>query len=88
MFFQTSEGQLHAGRIAGALYIVGIAPRCVELHDPSCFAGITFVTGWWLCFGAKQSKRTLGEMLHPLGIIGLILVALGIAGQFYFVSRH
>jgi hypothetical protein len=27
-------------------------------------------------------------MLHPLGIVGLILVVLGIAGQFYFVRHH
>jgi hypothetical protein len=89
MFFQTREGTLHTGRIAGALYVIGIAPECIHSHDRYCFAGITFIMGWWLCFGAKQSKRTIQEMHHPLEIIGLILIALGLAGQFYFVGpRH
>jgi hypothetical protein len=88
MFFQTREGRLHTGRIAGALYVIVAAPGCIVSPDRICFARITCIAGWWLCFGAKQSPRTLREMLHPLGMIGLILVVLGLAGQFYFVRRH
>jgi hypothetical protein len=88
MFFKTSENRLHAGRIGGVLYVFGIAPGCVEFHDPYCLAGITLIAGWWLCFGAKQPKRSFREILHPLGIIGFVLIVLGIAGQFYFVRRR
>jgi hypothetical protein len=68
--------------------MIGIAPGCIHFHDAYCYAGITFIAGWWLCFGEKQSKGAFREMLHPLGIVGLILVVLGIAGQFYFVRLH
>src|SRR5262249_60306850 len=73
MFFQTSENRLHAGRIGGVLYLIGIAPECIEFHGPHCFAEITFIAGWWLCFGAKKPKRSFREMRHPLEIIGLML---------------
>ena len=88
MFFRTDEGRPHIGRICGLLYLVGFTPQCIEFRDPYCFAGLTFIAGWWLCFGAKQAKRSYREMLHPIGIIGLILIVLGLAGQFYFVRRR
>jgi hypothetical protein len=87
-FFQTSEGRLHAGRIAGLLYVVALAPGCILVVEPLCLMRIIFTAGWWLSFGEKQPARTLSEMLHPIGIIGIILILLGIAGQFYFVWHH
>jgi hypothetical protein len=65
-----------------------MAPECIHSHNAYCFAGITFVAGWWLCFGTKQRRFYFREMFHPLGIIGLILLVLGLAGQFYFSTNH
>jgi hypothetical protein len=87
MFFRTSDGRLHVGRLGGVLYTIGVAPGCIEFHDLYCFAAVTFIAGWCLCFGAKQ-RRTFREMLDPVGIFGTILMVLGIAGQFYFVRRR
>jgi hypothetical protein len=89
-FFQTNEGRLHTGRIAGFLYVVALVPGCREflVMEPLCWMRITFTAGWWLCCCDKRPPRTLSEMLHPLGILGIILIVLGIAGQFYFVGRR
>jgi len=86
-FFQTSEGRLHVGRIAGLVYVVGLVPGCREL-EPLCLMRIIFTAGWWLSFGEKRPAHTLSEMVHPIGIIGVILILLGIAGQFYFVGHR
>lgn len=88
MFFHDSEDRLHVGRICGVLYVIGIAPGCLLFHDAYCYAGIAVIAGWCLCFGAKQRKSTFREMFHPLGIVGIILIVLGVAGQFYFTRRH
>jgi hypothetical protein len=75
-FFQISEGRLHAGRIAGLLYVVALVPGCREVLvvEPLCLMRIIFTAGWWLSFGEKQPARSLSEMLHPLGIIGIALI--------------
>ena len=88
MFVKDGEGRLHVGRIAGVLYLIGIAPRCILSHDAYCDANITFIAGWWLCFCTKQRRIYFREMFDPLGIVGLLLVALGLAGSFYFVAKH
>jgi len=51
MFFQTNEGRLHAGRIAGALYMIAIVPVCVHFRDPILFR--------WdhVCFGLVAMLR-------------------------------
>lgn len=87
MFFRTREGRLHVGRLRGVLYTIGVAPGRIEFHDQYCFADVTSIAGWCLCFGAKH-RRTFREMLDPVGILGTILMVLGIAGQFYFVRRR
>jgi len=87
-FFQTSEGRLHTGRIAGLILVVGLVPGCLEVVDPLCLMRIVFTAGWWLSFGEKRPAHTLSEMVHPIGIIGVILILLGIAGQFYFVGHR
>jgi hypothetical protein len=89
-FSQTSEGRLHAGRIAGLMYVVAVVPGCimVPVPDPFCLMRIIFTAGWWVSFGHKRPARTLSEMAHPLGIIGAIMILLGIAGQFYFAWRQ
>jgi hypothetical protein len=88
-FFQTSDGRLHGGRIAGFLYVISLVLGCRELRvlEPSCLMQILFTMGWWLSFCGKR-PRTLSEMAQPAGIIGVILILLGLAGQFYFVGRH
>jgi len=89
-FFQTSEGRPHIGRIAGLLYVVPLVPGCREflVVEPVCLMRIIFTAGWWLSFGEKRPAHTLSEMVHPIGIIGVILILLGIAGQFYFVGHR
>ena len=89
-FFQTSKGRPHIGRIAGLLYVVALVPGCREflVVEPLCFMRIIFTAGWWLSFGEKRPAHTLSEMVHPIGIIGVILILLGIAGQFYFVGHR
>jgi len=89
-FFQTSEGRPHIGRIAGLLYVVALVPGCREflVVEPLCLMRIIFTAGWWLSFGEKRPAHTLSEMVHPIGIIGVILILLGIAGQFYFVGHR
>ena len=88
-FFQTSEGRLHTGRAAGLLYVLALVPGCREflVVEPLCLVRIIFTAGWWLSFCDKRPARTLSEMAHPLGIIGVIMILLGIAGSFYFVGR-
>jgi hypothetical protein len=88
-FFQTSEGRLHTGRIAGLCYVVGLLPGCIEVPalEPRCLMRVIFTAGWWLSFGEKRPARTPSELVHPLRIIGGILMVVGLAGQFY-VARH
>ena len=89
-FFQTSEGRPHIGRIAGLLFVVALVPGCIEVPvlEPLCLMRIICTAGWWLSFGEKRPARTLSEMVHPLGINGVILILLGTAGQFYFVGHR
>lgn len=88
-FFQTSEGRLHVGRIGGLLFSVAAAAgfREFPVVDPLCWMRTIFAAGWWLSFCEKRLPRTLSEM-RPLGIIGLVLILFGVAGEFYFVGRH
>jgi hypothetical protein len=89
-FVQTNEGRLHIGRIAGLIYILALVPGCREFLtlEPLCLARFIFTAGWWLCFTEKQPARTLSEIVRPRGIVGLILILVGIAGQFYFVGHR
>lgn len=48
---------------------------------------IVFTAGWWLSFCDKQPARTVSEMAHPIRIIGVIVLVIGIVGQFYFAGR-
>ena len=88
-FFQTSEGRPHIGRIAGVLYVVGLLPGCrwFLVVEPVCLLRIIFAAGWWLAFGKKQPAHTLSEMVNPIGIIGLIPILLGLAGQYVVGHR-
>lgn len=85
-FFETNEGRLHTGRIGGLIYILALLPGCFHVTEPLCLMRIVFTAGWWLSFCDKRPAHTLSEMAHPLRIIGVILILLGIAGQFYFVG--
>jgi len=89
-FLQTSEGRLHIGRIAGILYVVGSLPGCIRVPvlEQLCLMRAIFIAGWWLSYGEKRPACTLSEMARPLGIIGVILMLLGLAGQFYFVGHR
>ena len=88
MFFETEEGGLHGGRIAGLIYPLGLAPECIHFPDSYCFCGITMLAGWWLCFGSKRIPQTLSELLRLPRLIGAILILLGIAGRYYFSGAH
>jgi hypothetical protein len=59
----------------------------VPVVDPLCLMRIVFAAGWWLFSCQKRPARTWREM-HPLGIIGLVLIVFGVGGQFYFAARH
>jgi hypothetical protein len=88
-FFQNSDGGPHVGRVAGLLYAFILVLGCIGSHvlEPHCLAQTMFTVGWWLAFCKKRPTRTLSEMLNPIGILGLILVVLGLAGQAYFNGR-
>jgi hypothetical protein len=69
-FFQTSEGRLHVGRIAGLVYVVGLVPGCREL-EALCLMRIIFTAGWWLPL-ARSGPRTLCQKWSiPLELSGL-----------------
>jgi hypothetical protein len=89
-YFQTREGRLHIGRIAGLVYVVGLVPGCREflVVEPLCLMRVIFTAGWWLSFDEKRPAHTLSEIVHPIKIIGVILILLGIAGQFYFFGHR
>lgn len=89
-FFQTREGRLHGGRIAGVLYAFGLPVSCnFHLMQPRCMACIVFTVGWWLSFCDERSALTLPVMaLTPVRITGIVLTLAGLAGQFYFVAYH
>lgn len=74
-FFQTSEGSLHTGRIAGLLFAAGVAICLAKVlvmkMETICWMRIIFTVGWWSLFGVKRPARTLSDMAHPLGVIGL-----------------
>lgn len=88
-FFHTGEGRLHFGRIAGVVYVVALVPGCREflMMEPLCVMRMVFTAGWWLSCCQKRPPHTLSEMFHPAGIVGIILILLGMAGQFYFTGR-
>ena len=85
-FFETSEGRPHIGRIAGLIYAFSLVFGCTGSHllEPQCLARIIFTVGWWLAFCHKRPTRTLSELLNPFGIVGVILIVSGLAGQVYF----
>jgi hypothetical protein len=86
-FFQTKEGRPHGGRLAGVLYIVGLAPGFTRFDDPLCLARIIFVVGWWLAFGGNETDRTIPAILTPQKSIGCVLLLTGLVGQSYII-RH
>jgi hypothetical protein len=98
-FFLTSEGQPHIFRIGGLLSVIIAAIWCREcvaepaatrsaLAEPLCFMNSIFAAGWWLVGGSKRPVRTWSEMAHPLRIIGVILILVSLAGQFYFPGHR
>ena len=86
-FFQTSEGRLHAGRLAGVIYTVALLPGCyLFLYvDAMCVARTIFTVGWWLSFGDKRPPHTGSELLAARRMLGIVLVVAGIVGQFYAI---
>lgn len=91
-FFKTSEGRLHAGRIAGVVYTIAVLPGClILLHsaDPMCIMRITYTVGWWLSFCDKRPALAAGDLLnHPRRLLGVALVVLGVIGSFYVIGLH
>jgi hypothetical protein len=87
-FFQTSEGRLHAGRLAGVVYTVALLPGCYLFVyvDAMCVARIVFTVGWWLSFCDKRPAHTGSELLtNARRVLGIVLVVVGIVGQFYAI---
>ena len=88
-FFKTSEGGPHAGRIAALIYIIALGPGCNYFRDvdTTCLLRIVSTVGWCLSFAAKRPVVTWADMLTPVRLIGLIMITVGLFGQF-FVPGH
>ena len=90
-FFRTSEGRLHAGRIAGIIYLVGLLPGCEFFRDIDrlCVMRIVSTVGWWFSFCDYTQPPTFAEMArHPRNLLGLIILVAGLIGQFYVIGRR
>ena len=89
-FFETNEGHPHIGRICALIYTVALVPGCESFVriDPLCIMRIVFASGWWLALGQKKPARTFADIAYPLGFVGMFLLCVGLAGQFYFTRRH
>jgi hypothetical protein len=50
---------------------------------------IVSTAGWWLALCDRAQPRTLSELAsHLRRMVGLIAIAAGLAGQFYFSGRR
>jgi hypothetical protein len=50
---------------------------------------IVSTAGWWLALCDRTQPRTLSELpSHPRRVVGLVAIAAGLAGQFYFGGRR
>ena len=89
-FFETNERHPHIGRICALIYAVALVPGCESFVriDPLCIMRIVFASGWWLALGQKKPARTFADIAYPLGFVGMFLLCVGLAGQFYFTRRH
>jgi hypothetical protein len=84
-FFKTDEGVIHGNRIAGTVYTI-ILLTCGYAPALLCSMRVASTLGWWLAFCSKHPCRSWsGTVSNPARIAGIILVVLGIAGQFYVV---
>jgi hypothetical protein len=95
-FFETDEGKIHGGRLAGVIYLFGLAVGCdwSNFYE-SCTLHLVFTIGWWLAFGAKHVPQSLRDTVdfsaRPMQSVGLVLGALAIAAEsyyFWFVGHH
>ncbi len=90
-FFETSEGRLHFGRIAGAIYTIGLVPSCLTLWygaDPMCMMRLMYTAGWWLSFCDKRPDAAARDLLSsPRRLLGIVLVVFGLIGSFYFIGH-
>jgi hypothetical protein len=88
-FFKTSDGRLHSGRVAGAIYIIGMLPTCSMSGEPGprCIMQLTYTAGWWLAFCDKRPAVTARDLLSLQRLLGVVLVALGLIGSFYLIGH-
>ncbi len=93
-FFKTDDGLLHAGRIAGVFYLVGLAFGCDWSSGflESCSMHLVYTAGWWLAFGSKRVPHHFSDLIeYPLQTAGIMIGVMGILGQFYilqWVAHH
>jgi len=68
VFFKTSEGLLHSGRIAGNFYIAGLLPGChyFQAVDQLCVMRIVSTAGWWLSLCDQIQPRTFSDVARHL----------------------
>ena len=90
-FFKTSEGRLHGGRIAGAIYTIGLLPGCWMLWhaaDLNCIMRLIYTAGWWLSFCDKGPVNATRDLLsQPRRLLGVVLVVVGLIGSFYVIGH-
>jgi hypothetical protein len=90
-FFKTDKGELHRTRVVGVLIVVAFLTSCgLDLGAVDiCAARAAFTIGWWLAFcGKRPVQEWSGTFATPLRSVGIVLVFLGVFGQFYVVWRH
>jgi hypothetical protein len=95
-FFKTDDGRVHAGRLAGVIYLFGLAVGCdwSEFYK-SCSLHLLFTMGWWLAFCGKHRPRTVRDAvdfsIRPIQSAGTVLGLLAIIAEsyyFWFVGHH
>lgn len=89
-FFKTSEGRLHAGRLAGVLYLIGYLPGVLlDGLTANNVARLTYTAGWWLSFCDKRPALGTEDLLKsPHRLVGVILILSGLVGTFYVLARN
>lgn len=88
---KTAEGDVHRGRIAGVFLLIALVASCAlnPTGMDMCAARATFTIGWWLAYCRKRTSRAIsGTFATPVQSLGVILLFLGVAGQFYVLWSH
>jgi len=89
-FFHTSDGWLHAGRIAGVFYIIALlVMAAVDGINPLWLMRALYSAGWWLALCDQQQPRTFADLAKaPRRLVGVVAILAGAFAQFFLIIRH